>query len=197
MPGIFLGRGMGGLMGGGGISLPTNWWLGGGTIDAANVIEHPENIVQRTTYTGAALNTAWTISLRCNLAALPTSTAIAFDSQNGRFIIGLNIPENGFHDATAWRNITLFATGDHTYMLESDGTNIQAYRDNVAVGTAYASPVNISATTTTRWGSRYADGGGSTWYDWPVVIRAGHIANIALGATKRAGLHATMGIGIP
>ena len=74
-------------------------------------------------------------------------------------------------------------------MICSSGSSMQAYRDNSAIGSAIDSGVNFGGTA--RWRSRYADASGN-WYDWPVAVRAGHVANVALDATQRAALHAAM-----
>ena len=167
-----------------------DWWLASGTIPEANVLEHVENPAARQLYAGAGATDAWTVAFRTNLASVPAVNALAFDAQSGRLIIGRSADSgaNGFYDGPAWRDVTLFSTGDHTYIIISDAANIQCYRDGSAVGGAYASTVNIGGTA--RWLSRYADSSG--WQDWPVAIPRGMVANIALDATQRAALHTSL-----
>jgi hypothetical protein len=163
-----------------------DWWLAGG-IPAANVVEHVENPTQGQAYAGGTLSTAWSVSFRTNLASVPTIDSYAFDSATGRVIIGTNGtgPQNGFYISLNWRNVVLFATGDHTYMLISDGSQVQAYRDSVSVGIAIAGNMDIGGTT--RWRSH-----NNTSSVWAAAMRSAHVANIALDATMRAGLHASM-----
>ncbi len=180
MPAQFLGRGMGGLMSSG-AAAALDWYLAGG-IPAANVVEHVENPTQGQAYGGGAIAAAWTVSFRTNLASTPSSV-YAFDCQSGRLIIGAG-DSNGIY-AGSWRELGLFTTGDHTYMIVSNGTTIQAYRDNVATGSAVTASTDIGGTV--KWRSSYASGA-----NWPVALRAGHVANVGLDATMRAGLHASM-----
>lgn len=163
------------------------WWLAGGTIPAANIKEHVENPAIAQAYAGGTCADAWSVSFRTNLVSLPTPDSYAFDSATGRVIIGLNTtgPSNGFYLNTNWRNVTLFATGDHTYMLISDGTQAQAYRDNVAIGAVIVGTQDIGSTT--RWRSH-----NNTTSTWAEALRAAHVADIALNATQRAALHAAM-----
>ena len=167
------------------------WYLADRTISISQIAEWVENPLRRQLYDGGTLATAWTVSLRTNLEELAASK-YAFDSLTGRVAIGVDAnvsTENGFLTVGAMADLDLFATGDHTYMLVSSGSSIQAYRDNEAVGDPVSSTNNIGGTV--RWGSRYSITGGA-WYDWPVGIRAGHVAKIALSATQRAKLHASM-----
>ncbi len=165
----------------------SDWWLANNTIALANVAEHVENPTNGQLYAGGTLATAWTVSLRTNIPSF-SDRGNAFDSQTGRVIIGIAVGDgsNGFYLAS-WNNIGLFATGDHTYMLVSDGANVQAYCDNVVKGSPVASANDIGGTTT--WRSRYAGGADSPWV---YVVRAGHVANIALDSTQRAALHTSM-----
>jgi len=164
-----------------------DWWLAAGTIALANVLEHVENPAARQLYAGAAATDAWSVSFRTNLADVPVS-AMAFDCQDGR--IGTSTDGgNGLNFGAGASAISLFVDGDHSYMVVSSGSSVQAYRDNVAIGSAVSSTVNITAPM--RWRSRFF-GLSENWYEWPVAIRAGHVANVALDATQRAALHAAM-----
>ena len=169
-----------------------DWWLASGTIALANVLEYVENPAARQLYAGAEAASAWSVSFRTSMESIPNSTIFPFDAQSGRLIVGLDyyasVLSNGVF-VGAWNNLGLFAIGDHSYMIVSDGSNIQCYRDNGAVGSAIVSNINIGGTT--RWRSRYVDLTGN-WYDWPVALRAGHVANVALDATQRAALHTAM-----
>lgn len=161
------------------------WWLAGGTISAAQIAEYVENPAAGQLYAGGTLVDAWTVSLRTNLATLDVADyELAFDAENGRFYVFIRPIQNGFFPNG--NAINLFATGDHSYMLISDGSGVQAYRDNSAIGAGVATPVDIGGAV--RWRSRYS---GDSYF-WPVAIRAGHVANIALDATQRAALHASM-----
>jgi hypothetical protein len=167
------------------VGAAVDWWLSGG-IPAANVVEHVENPTVGQLYAGGTLATAWSISFRTNLASVPTAAQYAFDSATGRVIIGIGfttLPNGFFLDS--WNNITLFATGDHTYMLIQTGTSVQAYRDNVAIGSAVSNTKDLGGSTTWR-----SSAGGAV--PWAAAVSAGHVANIALDATQRAGLHASM-----
>lgn len=172
------------FLGGGGVA----WWLAGGTIPLANVLEHVENPAQEQLYVGAGAAGAWTVAFRTNLASLPATYMFAFDSGTGRFVIGCSTENaaNGIFAAGVWTNVGLFVTGDHSYMAVSDGSAIQVYRDDVAISTPVSDTVNIGGTT--RWRSIFA--GGSSL--WPVAIPRGMVANIALDATQRAALHTTL-----
>lgn len=186
----FLGRGMGpNALGGGAAAV--DWWLANGTIALANVLEYVENPAARQLYAGAAATGAWSVSFRTNLIDVLAGSAsnYAFDAQTGRVLFGLaNSGGNNGVFIAAWNSNGTFANGDHSYMFVSDGSAIQCYRDSSAVGAAIATANNIGGAV--RWRSRYADSGG--WSDWPVAIRAGHVANVALDATQRAALHAAM-----
>lgn len=166
-----------------------DWWLANNTIDIANVLEYVENPAARQLYAGAAATGAWSVSFRTNLASLVIES-IAFDTLTGRVFAGVrnSLGNNGVFIA-GWTNNSLFDTGDHSYMLVSNGSAIQCYRDNSAISTPIATANNIGGTT--RWRSRQ-DTDGISWYDWPVAIRAGHVANVALDATQRAALHTAM-----
>lgn len=164
-----------------------DWWLAAGTIPLANILEYVENPAARQLYAGAGATGAWSVSFRTNLASVPFQ-AFGFDAETGRLGVGVDPLGNGIRDGVGWNNRTLFAIGDHSYMVISDGSNVQCYRDNSAAGSAVATSNNIGGTV--RWRSRFADASG--WYDWPVAIRAGHVANVALDATQRAALHAAM-----
>jgi len=171
---------------GGGAAL--GWWRAGGTIPAANVLEYVENPAARQLYAGASATGAWTVAFRTNLASLPAPTAYALDAQTGRMGIGVDPTGNGVY-TSAWNDRTLFATGDHSYMVISDGANIQCYLDASAVGAAISSANNIGGNV--RWRSRNVDLA-TNWYEWPVAIPRGMVANIALDATQRAALHTSL-----
>lgn len=163
-----------------------DWSLAGGTIDAANVVEHVENPTQGQEYAGGTLATAWSISFRTNVTTLtPADYVFAFDSTSGRLYVCLNgtIVTNGLN---VYPDAGLFALGDHTYIITSSGTTMRCYRDNVKVGSDKPLTLDIGGVTT--WRSRFS----KTQYLWIPELRAGHVSNIELDATMRAGLHASM-----
>lgn len=165
-----------------------HWSLGGGAIPAANVVEAVELPTQGQLYAGGALATAWTVSIRTNLASAPTNQ-YTFDSQSGRVVLGIGAAgQNGFLESGSWKDVALFVTGDHTYMLVCTGTGVRVYRDNVAIGSSYANSPDIATADATRWRANYLNSGSF----WAAELRSGHVANIALDATQRAGLHASM-----
>ncbi len=167
----------------------TPWWRAANTIPDANVLEHVENPGARQAYAGASATSAWTVAFRTNLTSI-TNNLIAFDAETGRLVIGTGAGgENGFFYAGAWANIALFDPGDHTYMIISSGSNVQAYKDGAAVSTPRASTIDIGGVC--RWRSRYVDNAGA-WLEWPVAIPRGMVANIALDATQRAALHTSL-----
>ena len=160
---------------------------GAGAIDPTNVVEYVENPAQGQLYAGGTLSSAWTLSIRTNLASVPTNFFyLAFDSQSGRFAVGLSGANNGIFVGSSWQNRTLFVSGDHTYMIVQSGSSIQCYRDAVAIGAAISGSVDIGGTT------RYRTDYSATLYPWLSTLRAAHIANIALSADQRTALHATL-----
>ena len=188
----FLGRGIGPTPIARRRAASVGWWDGNATIPLANVLEYVENPAARQLYAGPSATGAWSVSFRTNLLSAPTvgQTAFAFDAQTGRLGIGYGgaVLVEGIFITLTWYADDLIITGDHSYMIVSDGTNIQCYRDAVAHSTAITNGVDIGGAV--RWRSRHADIG--SWYEWPVAIRAGHVANVALNATQRAALHAAM-----
>ena len=164
----------------------SDWWLASNTIAIINVLEHVENPEQAQLYSGGVAADAWSVSFRTNLETTTTAIIIyAFDAQTGRVAIGLGTGTAGGVNTGTW-SANPFAPGDHTYFFVSDGGAIQCYRDNSPIGSAASSTNNIGGAV--RWRS-HNNGTSSVW---PVAIRAGHVANVALDATQRAALHAAM-----
>ena len=173
----------------------SGWWLAGGAIQPINVLEHVENPANRQPYAGAAANGAWSVSFRTDMLELGLGTGKytfdCFEAPTNRIGIGTATGagnENGLIAGGPFVNVLLFATDDHSYIVVSNGTNIQCYRDGAAVGAPIASTSKIAGIA--RWRSRYVISG--TWFDWPYALRAGHVANIALDAQQRTALHAAM-----
>lgn len=164
------------------------WYTANGAIPLTNIAEYVVNPMAGQLYGGVALSDAWSISFRTTLASVPASN-FAFDSEIGRIVLGIISGNNGYYVPAGWQNIGLFTTGDHTYMLISTGSSVQAYRDNVAIGAAVADGVNLQSVSISRWRSNYSSAASNVW---PSAIVAGHIANIALDAMQRSALHMAM-----
>lgn len=163
-----------------------SWWLASNTIPAANVLEYVEAPAQGQLYAGADATGAWTVAFRTTYV---TGNGYVIDSETGRLIIGIaGGGERGFYPGTgSWTNYDLFVTADAVYYVISDGSNIQAYRDNGAIGAARASGVNIGGQT--RWRSLYNNGALAVWM--PAIPRAA-VYNIALSEAQRAALYTAM-----
>jgi len=171
----------------GGRAVP--WETGNGTIPIGNVINAVKLPASRTQIvTGLPVTGAWTVVARTNPASLPTGFYL-FDSETGRVFLAPGVVPAGY-SPQGTNTTPLLTTGDHTYMLVSSGTQLQAYRDNAAIDGAVNSTVDIGGVT--RWGSRYTPTGGVNWFDWPVPVPGAAIYNIALDSTQRAALHTSL-----
>lgn len=162
-----------------------SWWQAAGTIPDGNIKEHVENPTYGQAYTGGTMASAWTLAIRTTFVV---SSGYALDSQSGRFAAGyIGATQNGFY-AGSWANLSLFQEGvDAVYFFVSSGSEIQAYRNNVAVGSPTTSAVDIGGTTS--WRSVYDN---STLFRWLAAIPRGALYNIALDSTQRASLYTSM-----
>jgi hypothetical protein len=169
------------FMGGG-----RQWYLANALIPGVNVINAVQLPAARLQVT-ATITGAWTVALRTVLASVPTDE-FAFDAETGRISLISSAGTNGMQIAAGLYNRTLFVEGDHTYMLVSTGASLQAYRDNVAIGAAVASALDIGGVV--RWRSRYALSG--TWRDWVAPVPGAALYNIALSEAQGAALHTSL-----
>lgn len=168
---------------GSGAGAAAAWYLASGTISAANVAEWVENPTIGQLYAGANQTGNYTIAIRTTWDGL-TGGQHAFDTQTGRMALGVVSTANGFFNGL-WRDISLFNTSDSVYFLTRSASGFQAYRNNVAIGTAYTATTNISGTT--RWRAAYLLGS-----SWAGTVPRAAVYNIALDATQRAALYASM-----
>lgn len=167
------------------------WYLAGGTIDIANVLEWVENPAKRQLFVGGTATGAWTIAVRTSIAI--AENRFALDSQTGRVVLGFSATlQNGFYVGGGWNDVALFPIdgAEYIYFLISDGANVQAYRDGATVGGAVVGATDFNNGGVTRWRGAYTNN--SAW-DWLAEVPLGAVYNIALDATQRAGLLAAMG----
>lgn len=141
-----------------------SWWLGSGTISSANVLEHVELPEIAQIYAGASVSggNPWTIATRTIWQGSALGATYLLDSQSGRVVCGWsNLTQRGvFTTDSGWANIDLFTLVDAVYYWVSDGSSIQLYRDNSAIGAAVTSNEGIGGTT--RWRS-VNSGASNTW----------------------------------
>jgi len=166
------------------------WWLANHTIAAGNVLEHVTLPAQSQAYAGASVadGSPWSVAMYGTWDSA-TSQQYAFDSQDGRVIIGNDLTDNGFYVGDTWKDIDLFADESlHTIFVISSGSSVQAYRDNVAVGTALAKNNGLAQTGATVWRDRFA-APARLWTD--DIVRAA-IYDIALSTGQRAALHSRL-----
>lgn len=165
-----------------GAAVSGDWW----EVSGAICLDHVEDASIGEVYDGDSVSSGspWTIAVR--FAKGDDSNAYVFDSLTGRIIFGYDgAGKNGFFDGE-WHDAGLFDNDDHVYILVSDGSDIQAYRDNVAQGASKSSSVGIGGTT--RWFARYYDNGGDCEGD----KIAGAVYSSALTDSQRASLGTAM-----
>lgn len=167
------------------------WWLGGGTIAAANVLEYVELPTQGQAYAGASVedDQPWTIAASTSWNG-EAGGQYVFDSSTPRIILGISgASERGFY-CGSWTNIDSFVNSstNYHYLLISTGTAISLYRN----GELYLGPVSVSRGFgqfgATRWRSDYLGTGAA----WVRAVPRAAVYNVALDATQRAGLYASM-----
>lgn len=163
------------------------WWLAGGTISGSNVKEHVELPAAGQLYAGGAITGAWTLAVRTTWNG--SNGQFIFDSQLGRMVLGVDGAGSKSIFVGTWQNSAVLNASDSVYFLVSDGANIQAYRNNSAVGSAVASAADIGNTGLTAWRSRY-DNSAST--PWATPVPRGAVYDIALDSTQRPALYASM-----
>lgn len=166
------------------------WWSANGVLDLATVKEYIELPVQGQLYVGGGMTGAWTVAIRTTWDGVVTATEeFLLDSEFGRFVTGINsVGVNGFF-AGSWVEKGLYNTSDSVYFLVSNGTSIQAYRNNVAMGTAVTSSVDFANGGSTRWRSRYTSG---SEFPWTNPVQRASVYNIALDSTQRQALYNAM-----
>jgi len=177
------------VFGGRGAAGSAGWWDANATIPAGNVLEYVELPTQGQAYVGAgvAAGQPWTIAVRTNYAPFAGSNYV-FDSEVGRVVFGYGHPNNGFYTTdSGWIDLSLFTSGDKTYFLIFDGTDVQAYRSASAVGSSSTSDEGLGSTT--RWRDVYDLVGDA---DWPADLPVAAVYDIALSSAQRSALDTSM-----
>lgn len=170
------------------------WWLASGTISASNVEEHVELPSQGQLYAGGAIANGqpWSVVARGNSCSTTTSDGTSdyiFDSESGRVVLGISSAALYGFFATAWAQRSLYPDGNvYTWFLISDGSNVQAYLDNSAVGASQASGTGLANSGSTRWRTDYVGTGAI----WDQAVAKAAVYNIALDSTQRAALYTAM-----
>lgn len=166
-----------------------SWWLANGSIPAANVLEHVDSPTGGQNYAGGAISdgSAWTVAARTNTFTVSATSRYIFDSQTGRFILGISDATHyGIYTGT-WNNAALFPdTNNHVIMAVCDGTNIQAYLDGVSTGTTITKK-GIAVSGATKWRSSF-----DSLASWANAVQHGAVFNIALTAAQIAALYNSM-----
>ena len=173
-----------------------DWWLALGTIDSSQVAEHVENPTQGQSIDNSvsiADGAALSVYIRTNVTTLtPAAVEAAFQTFNSAsqsIYAYINTDGNrGFvHYNTAGVSefvSGVFVTGEHDYIIVSNGSTFSVYRDNVLIGT--------SGTGTRRGIS--GSNAGSTWrrlgviFPWTPAVPYGAIYSIALSESQRSAL---------
>lgn len=168
----------------------TSWWLGNNQIPSANVLEHVMTPDIGQAYGGAAVASgqSWTVAVKSySYLASANLARYLLDSQDGHFSAGINTnAAYGFYSGSSWSNAALFNTAqEQIWFFVSDGVNIQAYLNNVAVGSAVASTIGLHNSGSTRWGKSY-DNAAAPWNN-PILY--GAVYDKAIGAVEREGLY--------
>lgn len=165
-----------------------SWWQASGAIPDANIKEHVELPSIGQNYAGGTLSGAWTIAVKSAWPGAGNSSYV-FDAQTGRVILGyFDANNNGFQAGASFSNIGLFAdTNTHVYFLLSDGTNVQAYRDNVAVGSSVTGANDIGGVA--KWRTSFD---ANATRNWENEVPRAAIYSIALDVTQRAALYTSM-----
>lgn len=165
------------------------WWLAGGTIGAANVLEYVESPVQAQLYAGAGVASGqpWTLAAYTSWDGL--NNQYIFDSVTGRIVLGESSGTDIFFCATqgAFLRPCLIADAtNRTYFVVCDGVNAAVYQENIAIGTALACVEGTGGNT--RWRSH--NNGGSSF--WAREVPRGVVYDIALSVAQRAALQISM-----
>lgn len=167
-----------------------SWWLANAQVSASHVKEHVELPDIGQLYAGGAIadGQPWTVVVK-SFSYLASANALhyLFDSQDGQFVAGIsNSSSYGFYNGTSWANPAIFNTAqEQLWFFVSDGSTIQAYLNNVAVGSPSSSVIGLDVSGQTRWGSAY-DNSAAFWNN-PILY--GAVYNIALSTRQRNALY--------
>lgn len=160
-------------------------------IAAANVLDKVMHPNTGTLYAGSAVadSNPYTLAFYTDVQSPDGANhcLVSADDNAVGLLVGLGLAgQNGWRDKTGtWHDIGLFTSGAKSYFLVCDGANTQAYRDNVAVGSAVARADGFS---TMRYRSRWNS---ATGWSWTPNIRAA-IFNKALDSDERSALHTSI-----
>jgi len=165
-----------------------DWWLGGGTIDSANVLEHVESPSIGQLYAGGSVSDAspFTVAVKTSNASLGDKHL--FSSADGRLYIGMSAPSESVYSlGTGWV-VPAFVedSTQRVYMWVFSGASVSVYRDNSLIGSNGFSK-GIAQSGDTKWRSRYSTG--NTWID---AVPVAAVYNIALSSAQRTGLYNSM-----
>lgn len=174
------------------------WWLAGGNIGTADVLEHINYPTQGQLWanTGTvAVGGNWTVVFRSALVGTSGSGKTAFytlnDANNEEILFSAS-SNYGLDDGSSnsLQGSAFMSAGTHNYFAMHQGGTISFYRDNVLLGTAGTAPssgITTQANGELRWRSSFGGGGA-----WTVDLPNAAAYNIALSSVQRTSLHASM-----
>lgn len=186
---------------------PTSWWLAGGLIGSANVLEHTESpgTAQAWSYTGTVTaGSPWMIAFRSD-QVLPTGLTYknAFSvSQTGgtihRFIAGtiLSNPDYIIQASPGYlgRGSAMMVAGTYNYFLVMTSGSVTFYRSTTALSTSNsASTIGIPLHGTSAYWRGVPPAGIDG--NWPAALPRAAIYNIAPSAAQLAALDSWMTTG--
>jgi hypothetical protein len=178
-----------------------NWWLAGGTIGTASVLEHAESPSQGQLWThsgSVAAGQPWTVFFRSALETLVAgSVKYAFDfaPDDGGVGHGNFLAADPNYTAQAATDLVingaaLMTSGSQNYYVVTTGSSMTAYRGTVVLGTdptGSASGIAIAGTSVSasRWRKAYDNAANTQWSaDLPFAASY----NIALNAAQMLAL---------
>lgn len=170
------------------------WWLAGGTILEANVLEHVELPTVGQDYAGATVadGQPWSVAFRTDSIESATNGGakyvLACNANAPTF--GMNGTNRGVYaGGAAWSQHDCFTdTSNHVWFFVCNGSSIACYLDNVEVGSPLAEHSGVGAASS-KWRSQYNN---AAQAEWPNAVQAGAVFDIALSSDQRAALYTSM-----